>query len=44
MPNFPKCKSNDVIKNGFIHNENQNHKCKACGRQFVETPWQKNNL
>ncbi|MEI6429629.1 MAG: hypothetical protein WCO45_14785 [Pseudanabaena sp. ELA607] len=30
-----------MIKNGFIHNGNQNHKCKACGRQFVEAPRQK---
>ena len=30
-----------VVKNGFIHNGNQNHKCKACGRQFVEAPRQK---
>jgi transposase-like protein len=30
-----------VVKNGFIHNGNQNHKCKACGRQFVEAPKQK---
>jgi insertion element IS1 protein InsB len=41
MPNCPKCKSKDVVKNGFIHNGNQNHKCKACGRQFVEAPRQK---
>ena len=30
-----------MVKNGFIHNGNQNHKCKACGRQFVEAPRQK---
>jgi insertion element IS1 protein InsB len=30
-----------VVKNGFIHNGNQNHKCKACGRQFVEALRQK---
>jgi len=41
MPNCPNCNSNDVVKNGFIHNGNQNHKCKACGRQFVEAPRQK---
>jgi transposase-like protein len=41
MPNCPKCGSKDVVKNGFIHNGNQNHKCKACGRQFVEAPRQK---
>jgi IS1 family transposase/transposase-like protein len=41
MPNCPNCNSKDVVKNGFIHNGNQNHKCKACGRQFVEEPRQK---
>jgi transposase-like protein len=37
----PSCESKNVVKNGFIHNGNQNHKCKACGRQFVEAPKQK---
>ena len=37
---MPNCESKDVVKNGFIHNGNQNHKCKACGRQFVEAPRQ----
>ena len=41
MPNCPSCESKNVVKNGFIHNGNQNHKCKACGRQFVEAPRQK---
>jgi IS1 family transposase/transposase-like protein len=41
MPNCPSCESKDVVKNGFIHNGIQNHKCKACGRQFVEAPRQK---
>jgi len=41
MPNCPSCESKDVVKNGFIHNGNQNHKCKACGRQFVEASRQK---
>jgi insertion element IS1 protein InsB len=41
MPNCPRCESKDVVKNGFIHNGNQNHKCKTCGRQFVEAPRQK---
>lgn len=26
------------MKNGRIHNGKQNHKCKDCGRQFVEDP------
>lgn len=41
MPNCPRCKSKNVVKNGFIHNGNQNYKCKVCGRQFVENPQQK---
>jgi insertion element IS1 protein InsB len=41
MPSCPSCESNNVVKNGFIHNGTQNHKCKACGRQFVEAPKQK---
>lgn len=34
----PRCGSNQVVKNGFIHNGNQNNKCKQCGRQFVLSP------
>lgn len=30
-----------LSKNGRIHNGKQNHKCKTCGRQFVEDPQQK---
>ncbi len=30
-----------MVKNGINHNGKQNHKCKACGRQFVEAPRQK---
>jgi len=31
-----------VVKNGKIHNGKQNHKCRSCGRQFVESPtWRK---
>ena len=41
MTNCPNCESKDVVKNGFIHNGNQNLNCKACGRQFVEAPRQK---
>lgn len=41
MPSCPSCESQAVVKNGFIHNGNQNYKCKACGRQFVEAPKQK---
>lgn len=32
----PNCGSDQVVKNGHIHNGKQNHKCKNCGRQFVE--------
>lgn len=32
MLNCPRCKSTDIVKNGYIHNRKQNHKCKACGR------------
>lgn len=31
----PKCGSEQVMKNGHIHNGKQNHRCKSCGRQFV---------
>ncbi|WP_082065431.1 IS1/IS1595 family N-terminal zinc-binding domain-containing protein [Aliterella atlantica] len=34
----PRCDSNKVVKNGLIHNGNQNFKCKQCGRQFVLNP------
>jgi transposase-like protein len=37
----PSCDSCEVVKNGRIHNGKQNHKCRACGRQFVEDPQQK---
>jgi insertion element IS1 protein InsB len=31
----PACASYQLKKNGHIHNGKQNHRCKACGRQFV---------
>ena len=34
----PRCDSNQAVKNGFIHNGNQNFKCKQCQRQFVRNP------
>lgn len=37
----PSCGSQTIVKNGLIHNGKQNHKCKDCGRQFVEDPQQK---
>ena len=36
--NCPKCKSEQIIKNGSIHNGKQKYMCKACGRQFVQGP------
>ena len=41
MPLCPNCQSKQVVKNGRIHNGKQNHKCRDCGRQFVEHPQQK---
>ena len=37
----PRCNSSQVVKNGKIHNGNQNFKCKACLRQFVQNPTKK---
>jgi insertion element IS1 protein InsB len=37
----PSCESERVVKNGRIHNGKQNHKCKACSRQFVMNPTKK---
>jgi insertion element IS1 protein InsB len=31
----PRCGSTHHKKNGHLHNGKQNHRCKACGRQFV---------
>ena len=36
--NCPKCGSERIVKNGLIHNGNQNHKCRDCNRQFVLNP------
>lgn len=41
MPRCPECGSERVVKNGRIHNGKQNHRCRSCGRQFVENPQQK---
>ena len=38
----PVCSSQNVIKNGNIHNGKQKFMCKECGRQFVENPENKN--
>lgn len=37
----PCCKSNWIVKNGFIPNGNQNFKCHDCSRQFVQNPTKK---
>ena len=38
MLRCPSCHSSQVVKNDEIHNGKQNHKCRSCGRQFVEHP------
>jgi transposase-like protein len=34
--NCPSCQSQNIVKNGSIHNKKPKHKCKDCGRQFVK--------
>lgn len=34
----PSCDCEQVVKNGFTHNGNQNFKCKSCSGQFVLDP------
>jgi len=36
--NCPKCNSENIIKNGSIHNGKQKYACKDCNRQFVLEP------
>ena len=40
----PRCQSQDIVKNGSIHNKKQKYACKDCGRQFVENPQNKNKV
>ncbi len=40
-PTCPRGTSARTVKNGHIHNGKQNHRCKGCGRQFVEDPQNK---
>ena len=40
-PLCPHCSSEQVVRNGRIHNGKQNHRCKDCGRQFVQNPQNK---
>lgn len=35
QPICPSCQSQEVKRNGHIHNGKQNYRCKDCGRQFV---------
>jgi insertion element IS1 protein InsB len=34
----PNCGSDNLIKNGSVHNSKPKHQCKTCGRQFVDNP------
>jgi IS1 family transposase/transposase-like protein len=34
----PECDSEHIVKNGVKENGKQNHLCRICDRQFVETP------
>jgi transposase-like protein len=31
----PNCRSENIVKNGSIHNGKQKYACKECRRQFV---------
>jgi insertion element IS1 protein InsB len=37
----PSCNSQQIVKNGRIHNGKQNHRCNNCHRQFVLNPQHK---
>jgi len=41
MLSCPSCGSDHVAKNGRIHHGKQTHRCRACGRRFVQNPTQK---
>ncbi|MEM1370131.1 MAG: IS1 family transposase [Cyanobacteria bacterium P01_H01_bin.15] len=34
FPTCPTCNSQQVVKNGKIHNGKQNHKCQGCRTAF----------
>jgi hypothetical protein len=38
MITCPSCQSENIKRNGHVHNGKQNHRCKDCGRQFVLNP------
>lgn len=37
----PACQSEQIKRNGHIHNGKQNYRCQACSRQFVAHPTKK---
>ena len=37
----PRCGSDNIVRNGKIHNGKQRFLCKECGRQFIENPSKK---
>jgi len=39
--NCPRCSSQNVVKNGSIHNGKPKSKCNDCGKQFVINPTKK---
>jgi insertion element IS1 protein InsB len=41
MPHCPRCQTEKVVRNGYIHNGKPKYACKECGRQFVDNPQQK---
>jgi insertion element IS1 protein InsB len=41
MPKCPRCQSEKVVRNGYIHNGTPKYAGKECRRQFVEKPTQK---
>ena len=41
MLSCPSCPSKHIVKNGRIHNGNQNYRSRDCGRQFVQDPQNK---
>lgn len=41
MLNCPQCNSENIIKNGSIHNGKPKFMCRDCQRQFVENPKKK---
>jgi transposase-like protein len=38
MINCPRCNSENIIKNGSIHNGKPKFMCTDCQRQFIENP------